>query len=133
MKPLSEFPGDTPRERLAAWAQDRLAETLTPEEITGFQAEAERRADQRITSHGGQAMSENPDLERITHSLEHKTRIRVTGPTGASWTGIVVGILQESALLLEKADGKRVMLPLRFDATIAGQYEDQAASEGELL
>lgn len=46
--------------------------------------------------------------------LEDKSRVRVSNPYGGAWTGRIVALSDAPAMLLEKDDGRRVMLPQCF-------------------
>jgi hypothetical protein len=46
--------------------------------------------------------------------LEDARRVRVTNPSGGSWTGRIVGLADHPTMLLERGDGHRVSLPQCF-------------------
>jgi hypothetical protein len=46
--------------------------------------------------------------------VEDGQRVRVTNPSGGTWTGHIVGLADHPAMLLERDDGRRVMLPQCF-------------------
>jgi Biotin protein ligase C terminal domain len=46
--------------------------------------------------------------------VEDGQRVRVTNPSGETWTGRIVGLADHPAMLLERDDGCRVMLPQCF-------------------
>lgn len=46
-------------------------------------------------------------------------QVRVTGPTGATWTGRAVGIVREPSMVIEYDGGPRVHLPLSFRTELA--------------
>lgn len=57
--------------------------------------------------------------------VEEGSRVRVTNPSGGTWTGVIVALSDAPAMLLERDDGRRVMLPQCFEV---GQVR---AEEGE--
>lgn len=46
--------------------------------------------------------------------LEEGKTVTVTNPHGGMWAGRIIGIADGPAMLLERADGVRVMLPQCF-------------------
>lgn len=46
--------------------------------------------------------------------VEDGGRVRVTNPLGGTWTGRIVALADHPAMLLERDDGHRVMLPQCF-------------------
>lgn len=46
--------------------------------------------------------------------LNDDARVRVTNPFGRTWTGRIVALADHPAMLLERDDGRRVMLPQCF-------------------
>lgn len=48
--------------------------------------------------------------------VEDALRVRVTNPNGGTWTGRIVALADFPAMLLERDDGRRVMLPQCFAA-----------------
>lgn len=48
--------------------------------------------------------------------MEDALRVRVTNPAGGQWTGRIIALADFPAMLLERDDGRRVMLPQCFAA-----------------
>jgi hypothetical protein len=46
--------------------------------------------------------------------LERGSDVKVTNPYGGTWTGRIIGLADHPAMLLEREDGVRVMLPQCF-------------------
>jgi hypothetical protein len=46
--------------------------------------------------------------------LNDGARVRVANPFGGAWTGRIVALADHPAMLLERDDGRRVMLPQCF-------------------
>lgn len=56
--------------------------------------------------------------------MEQNSIVYVSNPFGGSWEGRIIGLCDTPAMLLEKPDGHRVMLPQCFSV------EEHPAPEG---
>lgn len=56
--------------------------------------------------------------------MEQQSIVFVSNPFGGSWEGRIIGLCDSPAMLLEKPDGQRVMLPQCF------AVEEHPAPEG---
>lgn len=61
--------------------------------------------------------------------LEDGARVRVSNPFGGSWTGRIIALADHPAMLMERDDGKRVMLPQCFAVEEIPREEAAQAAE----
>jgi hypothetical protein len=47
-------------------------------------------------------------------ALEDGARVRVSNPFGGTWTGRIIALADHPAMLVERDDGQRVLLPQCF-------------------
>jgi hypothetical protein len=73
--------------------------------------ERKRRPAVEADMPGVQALHRRAEL---LHLLDQQVRVRVSNPLGGIWTGRIVGLSDQPAMLLERPDGVRVMLSQAF-------------------
>lgn len=73
-----------------------------------------------------EALHRRADLGWLVNNAIH---VQVTNPFGGSWTGRIIGLADHPAMLVERDDGLRVMLPQCFAVEELPEARDDPVRE----